>query len=181
MIENGLLANLFHRAKEPIHFSLVLIDEMMGWMELEMNTLYHSSEPLLPILTITPDSAFAILLKAREFDVKIPQTDPDSVSNPSDDNSVDALEFGPSDNTRHELISAIHDLNDDEQRDLIALILLGRGDFTLGEWNEARQTTGQIGRQHIPRHVAEIPLASDYLEEGLSQFNESLQDYLDKH
>ena len=141
----------------------------------------QASEVRVPILTITPESAFAILLKAREFDVKVPQTDPDSGSNPSDDNSVDALEFGPSDNTRNELVSAIHDLNDDEQSDLIALILMGRGDFSLGEWREARQAAGEIGRQHIPRYIAEIPLVSDYLEEGLSQFNESLQDYLDNH
>jgi len=76
----------------------------------------------MPTLTITPESAFAILLKARQFDVKVDETDPDSSSNPSDDTSVDALEFGASDDTRHELVSAISDLNDDEQRDLIALI-----------------------------------------------------------
>ena len=146
-----------------------------------MNTLGAATEPLIPILTITPDSAFAILLKAREFDAKVPQTDPDSGSNPSDDESVDALEFGPSDDTRHELISAIHDLNDDEQCDLIALIYLGRGDFTLGEWNEARLAVREIGRQHIPSYVAGIPLASDYLQEGLSQFNLSIEDYLDSH
>lgn len=139
------------------------------------------SGTVTPILTITPDSAFAILLKAREFDVKVPQTDPDSGSNPSDDDSVDALEFGPDDNTRNELFSAIRDLNDDEQRDLIALILLGRGDFALAEWRAARQAAAEISRPHIPKYVAEIPLASDYLEEGLSQFNESLQDYLDQH
>lgn len=134
-----------------------------------------------PVLTITPESAFAILLKAREFDVKVPRTDPDSGSNPSDDNSVDALEFGSSDNTRNELFSAIHDLKDDEQRGLIAFILLGRGDFTLGEWNAAGQSAGEIGRQHFAHYVSEIPLANDYLEEGLSQFNETLQDYLDSH
>lgn len=75
--------------------------------------LKHVVEPKLPILTITPNSAFAILLKAREFDVKVPQTDPDSGSNPSYDNSVDALEFSPSDNTHNELVSAIDD-HDDE-------------------------------------------------------------------
>lgn len=140
-----------------------------------------SSEPFIPNLTLAPESAFAIVLKAREFDVKVPQTDPDSGSNPSDDESVDALEFKPSDNTRNELISAIHDLNDDEQSDLIALIFLGRGDFSLSEWNEARQTARQIGRRNIPRYISEIPLVSDYLEEGLSQFNQSLQDYVDNN
>lgn len=44
----------------------------------------------MPVLTITPDSAFGILLLARQFDVKVPQTDPDSGSNPSDDGGVDA-------------------------------------------------------------------------------------------
>jgi hypothetical protein len=66
-----------------------LIDEMMGRMELEMNTLSHTSEQPLPVLTITPERAFAILLKARQFDVKIPQTDPDSGSNPSDDHALE--------------------------------------------------------------------------------------------
>lgn len=141
----------------------------------------HVTERPTPMLIITPDSAYSILLKAREYDVKVPQTDPDSGSNPSDDNSVDALELGPDDNTRHELISAIHDLNDDEQADLIGLILLGRGDFTLSEWHEARKIAGPIGRKHIPGYVAQNPLASDYIEEGLSQFNHSLQEYLDSH
>jgi hypothetical protein len=148
---------------------------------MEMSKMDKQSEPEIPVLTITPESAFAILLKAREFDVKVPQTDPDSGSNPSDDNSVNALEFGPSDNTRSELVSAISDLNDDEQRDLIALIFLGREDFALNNWSEARRTADEIGRKDIPRYVAEIPLVSDYLEEGLSLFNESLQDYLDEH
>jgi len=135
----------------------------------------------MPTLTITPESAFAIVLKARQFDVKVDETDPDSSSNPSDDTSVDALEFGASDDTRHELVSAISDLNDDEQRDLIALIWLGRGDFTLGEWDEARTSAIEVGRERIARYVIEIPLVSDYLQDGLSQFNQSIEDYLDQH
>ena len=135
----------------------------------------------MPTLTITPDRAFAILIKAREFDSKVTETDPDSGSNPSDDNSVDALEFGPSDDTHHELDSAIHDLTDDEQRDLIALILLGRGDFNLGEWTEARQAAADIGRERTARYISEIPLVSDYLQDGLSQFDQSIEDYLVHH
>ncbi len=132
----------------------------------------------MPNLTLAPDSAFAILLKARQFDAKVEQTDPDSGSNPSDDSSVDALEFGPSDDTLHELTSAIGDLNDDEQRDLVALIWLGRGDFDLAEWSDARTAAADIGRARVKRYVAEIPLVSDFLEDGLSQFNLSLGDYL---
>ena len=135
----------------------------------------------MPDLTINYDTAFSILLKAREFDVKVDQTDPDSASNPSDDNSVDALEFGSSDATQDELVSAINDLNDDEQRDLIALIWVGRGDFTLDEWAEARRSAGDIGRERAPRYVSGIPLVSDFIEDGLSQFNQTIEDYLDRH
>lgn len=135
----------------------------------------------MPSLTITSDSAMEILLRARQFDAKVEQTDPDSGSNPSDDDSVDALEFGAADDTRHELASAIHDLNDDERLDLIALVWLGRGDFTLAEWAAARVAAGEIGRDRTSRYLAEIPLVSDYLEDGLSQFNQSVADYLDCH
>lgn len=147
-----------------------------------MPTLAPTLTPtVIPPLTITPESAFAILLKAREFDVKVTETDPDSGSNPSDDTSVDALEFGPKDDTQRELFSAIRDLNDDELLDLVALIFVGQGDFTLAEWHAARQAAADIGRAKTPRYVTDIPLVSNYLEDGLSQFNLTLQDYLDQH
>lgn len=132
-------------------------------------------------LTIPVDSAFAILEKARQYDAKVPQTDPDSGSNPSDDTSIDALEFGPGDNTLRELTGAIDDLNDDEQIDLVALVLLGRGDFTLNEWRAARIAASDMDRAHVGEFIATIPLVSDYLEEGLSQFGETFSDWLDRH
>ena len=134
-----------------------------------------------PALTLNPDTAFFILMKAREFDEKVEETDPDDASNPSDDNSVDVLEDRPTDPTRHELVSAINDLNDDEQLDLIALIWIGRGDFSLAEWSQARQAARDIGRQRAPRYVVEIPLVSDYLEDALSQLGLSLEEYVDAH
>ncbi len=132
----------------------------------------------MPTLTITPKTAFEILIMVRGFDAKVPQSDPDSGSNASDDMGVDTLEFGPHDDSLHEIVSAISDLNDDEQRDLIALILIGRGDFGLEEWQDARQAWDDIGRARTPRYVTDIPLASDYIEEGLVQCGESLTEYL---
>jgi hypothetical protein len=134
----------------------------------------------MPNLTIAPISAFAIVEKARQYDAKVAGTDPDSGSNPTDDDSVDALEFAPDDDTRNELLGAIDDLNDDEQADLVALVLLGRGDVTRDEWQQARRTADDIGRGKIPEFIAEIPLVSDYLEEGLAQFDETMADYIDR-
>ena len=135
----------------------------------------------MPALTINADTVVEILLKAREFDAKSEETDPNSGSNPSDDQSVDALEFGPGDDTARELRSAISDLNDDEQQDLLALVWLGREDFSLREWSEARRTAAEIGRPRTARYLMGIPLVSDFLEDGLSQFHHTVADYLDRH
>jgi len=134
-----------------------------------------------PSLTLSPERAFAILVKAREFDEKVEVSDPDSGSNPSDDNAVDVLEETPDDPTYDELIADVDALNDDEQLDLIALIWVGRGDFTFADWDEARAGAADIGRARAPRYVAGIPMVSDYLEEAMSQLGHTMGEYLDEH
>jgi hypothetical protein len=131
-------------------------------------------------LTLSPEQAYFILLRARAFDEKVEDSDPDSGSNASDDSAVDVLEDTSDDAVEAELKAAVRRLNDDELQDLIALIWLGRGDFAKSEWGEAREAAHDIGRQRAPRYVAGIPLVSDYLEEGLSEIGFSLADYIDE-
>lgn len=101
----------------------------------------------MPTSTISIDCGVAIPPKACQLDAKVAETHPDSGSNPTDD-------------TWHELVLSIRDLNDDEQREFIALIWEGRGDFTLAECKNAKRSAGGIGRKHTPRHIAEIPLVA---------------------
>ena len=131
-------------------------------------------------LSLDAKSAFAILLKAREFDAKTEEVDPDDGSNPTDDNEVDVLEFEPGDATEAELVSALNDLDEDARLDLIALIWIGRGDFSAEEWDEARQAARDITVQRFPRYVTGLPMVSDFLEEGLAGFGLTLADYLDQ-
>jgi hypothetical protein len=134
-----------------------------------------------PELTINPDQAFFILMKAREIDAKVEQTDPDSGSNPSDDRQVDVLESAADDAAEPELLAAVRELNEDQQLDLIALIWIGRGDYTLDQWSEAREAARSIGRARVPRYVLGIPLVSDYLEDALAQLDLHLAAYVDAH
>jgi hypothetical protein len=143
-------------------------------------TTIDLTETALPPLTIEPDEAFFILLKARAFDEQTPVSDPDSGSNAADDGAVDALEDEPDATTRRELVAAVSDLNDDAQLDLIALIWIGRGDYALADWKEARLAAADIGRTRLPRYVLGLPLVSDFLDEALSQFGLSFEDYLDR-
>lgn len=92
----------------------------------------------LPELSISPEKAYFIVAKARQFDAKDGVTDPDSGSNASDNGMRSVLEDRTDDPVRTELVSFIHDLNDDEQIDLVALTWLGRGDGDIENWDELR-------------------------------------------
>lgn len=136
---------------------------------------------LHPDLTLNPDTAFYILLKAREFDAKVDESDPDEGSNPSDDKDVDILEFQKDDAVEEEISAAIGSLNVDQKLDLIALAWIGRGDFSLGEWAEARDSAREVEPSRTAQYLLGMPTVSDYLEDALSQLGYSLDDYLDSH
>src|SRR5258706_6509384 len=82
-----------------------------------------------PELNISAEKVCYIIVKAREFDAKVPPVEPDPGSNPADDGEREILEDYADDPTLLELRSAIDDLNEDEVVDLIALAWLGRADF----------------------------------------------------
>jgi len=77
-----------------------------------------------PELNISADKVCYIILKAREYDVKVEPSENDPGSNPTDDDEREILEDRGDDPTLAELRSAIDDLNDDEVVDLIALAWL---------------------------------------------------------
>src|SRR5262249_20547081 len=72
----------------------------------------------MPELTISPEKVAFLIEKAREFDVKEMDTDPDSGSNAADDGMVDVLEDNGRDPVQRELTGFIGALNEDEQLDL---------------------------------------------------------------
>ncbi len=62
-----------------------------------------------PQLDIPTDKLGFIILKAREYDVKESDSDPDEGSNPTDDGNTDVLADKPDDPVREELLGAIRD------------------------------------------------------------------------
>jgi hypothetical protein len=130
-----------------------------------------------PTLTVSSESVCFIIVKAREFDAQDVVTDPDSGSNATDDNQASVLEAHSDDLTQKELVAFINALSDEEQVDLVALLWLGRGDGTLEDWDDLRD---EAQRQHNNRTAAYLlgePLLSDHLEEGLSQFGLTCEDF----
>ena len=120
-------------------------------------------------LSVPLDTVRYLIVTARAYDAQVADTDPDSGSNPTDDESLDVLEAGPDDPVQQELEGALESLSVDQVIDLVTLTWIGRGDFTAEQWDEARleaQRTPQ--RRRAPDYLLSEPLLGDYLEEGLA-------------
>ena len=133
-------------------------------------------------LTISPEKVAFLIEKAREFDVKEGDSDPDSGSNPTDDDDVDVLADTGADPVVTELSSFIRALNEDEQIDLVALMWLGRGDAGIEEWDELRgravEARGEYRnpRAETVRYLLGEPMLGDFLADGLDAFGVSWTD-----
>jgi Protein of unknown function (DUF3775) len=136
--------------------------------------------PEIPSLDIAADKLTFIIEKAREFDVKQGDSDPDSGSNPVDDGDTDVLEDKADDPTREELAGAIRGLNQDERAQLVALAWLGRGTYGLDEWREAVATARSEHHRRAAEYLIGLPLLGDYLQDGLAMFEETNVDSDDK-
>jgi Protein of unknown function (DUF3775) len=133
-----------------------------------------------PSLNIAMDKVAYIILKAREFDVKEADSDPDSASNGADDGETDVLEDKPDDAVRRELIGCINGLNEDEQIELVALAWVGRGTYDISEWADALDTARTEHNNRTAQYLLGLPLLGDYLENGLDAFGEGIVDDSDE-
>ena len=130
----------------------------------------------LPTLSISPEKAYFVAVKARQFQAKDGVTDPESGSNASDDGMRSILEDRIDDPVMIELVTFIHDLNDDEQIDLVALTWLGRGDGDVENWAELRAEAARAHNKRTAAYLLGDPMLADYLEDALSKFGHSLEE-----
>ncbi len=130
-----------------------------------------------PALTVSPEKVCFLIVKAREFGAKDVVTDPQDASNASDDAMIAVLEDHADDPVVAELTQFINALSEDEQIELVALTWLGRGDGTLANWRELRAEAARAHNRRTARYLLGNPLLSDHLEEGLSQFGRSCEEY----
>lgn len=127
------------------------------------------------MLTTPLDKYAFIILKARAWEAEIPEDpeEPESGSNPSDDDEAAALEGGDDNPALFELIAAIEELNDDELTELLALVWLGRGDYTNEEWDAALADADQAEEQRNAARLAELAGLGEFIEQGLSELGYS--------
>jgi len=129
------------------------------------------------LLTISLQKLAFIIEKQREFDAEIPADATDGGSNATDDGASGILLDTPGNSTLRELRDAIRGLNADEQEDLLALMWLGRGDFTVSEWPQAMKLARETRTNSETNYLIGTPLLSDYLEEAVAALGLSLEQF----
>ena len=68
------------------------------------------------------------------------------------------------------MTSVINDLEPDQQVSIVALMWLGRGDYTIDEWDDVIAQAKEQWTDHTAEYLISTPLLSDYLAEGLELF-----------
>jgi len=129
--------------------------------------------PKIPSLSISPEKVFFVISKARQSDIEA--AEPELMSDFADDDAGP----GPRGNNtdRSELLGFIRDLNIDEQIDLVGLMWLGRGDGNLENWRDLRAQAAQAHNHRTASYLIGTPMLADYLEEAMSQFGASFEDF----
>ncbi len=129
----------------------------------------------IPNLSISPEKVFFIVTKARQSDSKA--TESDLATDLSDDDMSYGSEDNSKETDRSELSGFIRGLNIDEQTDLVALMWLGRGDGDLDNWRDLRAEAARAHNNRTASYLIGTPMLADYLEEALSQFGKSAEDF----
>ena len=137
----------------------------------------ESDESVLPELNIAVEKVRFLIVKARQFDAKEGDSDPNEGSNASDDGMADVLEDKPEeDSVRTELMHFINGLDEEERANLVALAWVGRETYGLDEWAEALDTARNEHGKRTAQYLLDLPLLGDYLANGLEAFDESFDD-----
>ena len=125
-------------------------------------------------MSVDLESLCRIVLRAREYEALIPDSDPDEGSDAIDDGARDAIEDGLDEDgdenpAEAELRAIIDDLADDEQAEVIALALIGADAFDASEWEDALTAAAEYV-DAAGDWILDQPTFSTDLESGMAAF-----------
>ncbi len=90
----------------------------------------------------------------------------------------DDIEFAPPPEDGYlDLKRIIDKLNEEERLNLVALAWVGRGTFSLEEWDDALEEASNLDNAHISAYLVNMPQLGEYLEEGLAELGYSSEGF----
>jgi hypothetical protein len=122
----------------------------------------------MPTLGINPDKVCYLISRVRQFQAKVAPLEPDPASNMVDDEFREVLEDSADDAVLAEIREFFDALNEEEYRNILSLLWLGRGDYGKEEWEDILAEAQALGAEHGPDDLIGTPLLAEHLEEGLN-------------
>jgi hypothetical protein len=127
----------------------------------------------MPELRISTEKVCDFIEAAREVAGKVPSTAGDHTTTGDDSKLVTIEDYPGEDDRRRQMVEFIGGLNVDEQIDLLALIMLGRGDYEIDDWEVAvAEAQGRIAARDPDFMIGDAALPQ-YLGDGLEAFDKS--------
>lgn len=120
-------------------------------------------------LELNQETVQRIVDKAHEFHAGLETTFPDDIEGGEEEWARQmAANFG-GDPYYQEFTEMINDLEPDQQWTIVALMWLGRGDYSIGEWKDAIGYAEETWTDHTADYLIGTPLLADYLRSALEQ------------
>jgi hypothetical protein len=135
----------------------------------------------MPELDIDLDKVAFIVEKAREFEVPEiistigeegdEQVEGRTASEPPPED-LEVMKAQPvADTSYQEAKAQIDAMNIDEQVELVALAWIGRGDYTVDDWDEAVRTARQEHNKRTAEYLLGMPHLPEHLQTALDYFD----------
>ncbi len=121
-------------------------------------------------LELNRDTVRFIIDKAHEFHSREDVTFPEEPENVDPEWAQLVTTDYSGDPYYQELKTTIEDLEPDQQMMLVALMWLGRGDYSIEEWNEALAFAEENWTAHTAEYLIGTSLLADYLDLALETF-----------
>ncbi len=119
------------------------------------------------MININPDIIQFVIETAREFQMGCNTVTQDDQVNPLEE-EFDISSDSSSEPTVNVFDVVISDLEPDQQQCIVALMWLGRGDFSIDEWPDAINEARDHWSDHTASYLMSTPMLADYLAEGLA-------------
>jgi Protein of unknown function (DUF3775) len=117
------------------------------------------------------DTICRIIVRARQLEAQVPGIDPENDDDVLDsDDDFDGLEDEMDETIEEELREAIDDLADDQQSEVLALALVGRGTYDASEWDDALEEANDGNSEAAVDQLLDMPTLAANLEAGLAAF-----------
>ncbi len=126
------------------------------------------------MLDVNPAFVRALIDKAQEFHAQEEVVFPHERGSGDEDWAMQVLADHADDPTLGELKNAIDELDPDQQMNLVALMWVGRGEFSAEDWDSALLQARDRWTPRTAEYLIGTPLVADYLKEGLVELGYSL-------